>query len=279
MTIGFIGLGSQGAPIARRIAQAGWPLQVWARRRQETSPAAAEGASVASSPLALGAACDLVGVCVTSDDDVRDVVLRDGDGVLFGMRPGSILVIHSTVAPETVIELDAMARLRGVHVLDGPVSGGPQGAAAGTMTIMVGGEADPLARARPVFESFASTIALLGAVGSGQLMKLVNNNLCFANMVTSIHALDMAERLGMDRAVVADLVKVSSGASTGFTIVTDETLLRKASGPTSNVRKDFTHLAAVLDGRGLPSEPLLSISATAADLVSDLARRVLEPPA
>jgi 3-hydroxyisobutyrate dehydrogenase len=278
MTVGFIGLGSQGAPIARRIATAGWPLQVWARRAEEAISALGDDASVASSPAALGAACDLVGICVTADDDVHDVVLRDGAGVLYGMRPGTILVIHSTVAPETVVELDRLARPLGVHVLDGPVSGGPQGATAGTLTIMVGGDAEPLGRARPVFETFASTVAFLGAVGSGQLMKLVNNNLCFANMAMGIHALDMADRLGMDRAVVADLVKASSGASTGFNIVTDETLLRKAAGPTSNVRKDFTHLADILESRGMSGDALLSVSATTADLVSDLARRALKPP-
>src|SRR3546814_14956400 len=108
------------------------------------------------------------------------------------MRPGSVLAIHSTLLPETVIGLDKAARARGVHVLDAPVSGGHNGAKAGTMTVMVGGTSDALDIARPVFNSFARLVAHLGPVGSGQLIKLLTNNLASATVVASIYALERA---------------------------------------------------------------------------------------
>jgi 3-hydroxyisobutyrate dehydrogenase-like beta-hydroxyacid dehydrogenase len=265
LTVGFIGLGDQGAPIARRIADAGWPLQVWARRPASLTAFDGAGAVVVDTPLAIGAACDVVGVCVVSDDDVREVVLRDGAGVLFGMQPGGVIAIHSTLLPATVVELAEIAKPRGVHVLDAPVSGGPRGATAGTMTVMVGGEAEALAIARPVFESFATTIAHLGPCGAGQMAKLLNNNLCYANVALGIHALELAEQLGMDPAVTADIIKVSSGASSGFGIITDQTMLRKISGPGSNLPKDVHHFAEVLAGRGVAGGPLSALSGAAAE--------------
>lgn len=273
LTIGFIGLGNQGAPIARRIVDGGWPLHVWARRPHSLSPFADTPAIVEKTPAALAAACDLVGICVVNDDDVRDVVLRD-DGVLGAMKPGGVIAIHSTLLPATVIELGRIARERGVDVLDAPVSGGPKGAEAGTMTVMVGGEPDVLARARPVFESFATDIAYLGPIGAGQMMKLLNNNLAYANLVMGIEALEFAADLGMDRRVAAGIIRVSSGASGGFGILTDDTLFAKISGPGSNLGKDVHHLAEVAAERGLAGAGLLAVSGSAAERIAAWKRRI-----
>jgi 3-hydroxyisobutyrate dehydrogenase-like beta-hydroxyacid dehydrogenase len=278
LTVGFIGLGDQGAPIARRIAGAGWPLRLWARRPETLIPFTGSGAELAESPLALGAACDVVGICVVNDDDARQVVLGDGAGVLFGMKPGGVIAIHSTLLPDTVADLARIAEARGVAVLDAPVSGGARGAEAGTMTVMVGGDAAALALARPVFESFATTIAHLGPVGAGQMVKLLNNNLCYANVALGLHALDLAEQLGMDRAVAADMIKVSSGASTGFNIIIDEQMLRKISGGGGNLPKDVAHFAEVLADRGVAANPLTTLSGAAAGLLQAFVKRGAASP-
>lgn len=281
LAVGFIGLGNQGAPIAHRILAAGWPLHVWARRPEILAEFAAKGAVVAASPGEVAARSDILGICVRTDDDVRDVLLRAGDGCFSQARPGALILLHSTLSPATVAEVGAAAAARGLRVLDAPVSGGPQGAAAGTMTVLAGGDAEDLARARPVLETFATDIPLLGPLGAGQMMKLLNNNLCYANVVTSIFALQLAESLGMDPAVAASVMRVSSGASTGLEIVHAEATLRKITGPTSNLPKDVGHLVNLIAARGLSDEPLTAISATAWDRVRDYAAHKLgqAPPA
>jgi 3-hydroxyisobutyrate dehydrogenase len=273
--VGFIGLGDQGAPIAQRIASKGWPLHVWARRAETLLPFCTNAATVEPSPMSLGAACTLVCICVANDDDVRDVVLRDGQGVLYGMAPGSVIAIHSTVAPDTVVALALAACERGVHLLDAPVSGGSRGALAGTMTVMVGGDDAALEIARPIFATFATTIAHLGPVGSGQLMKLLNNNLCYANAAIAVSALELAEQLGMDPRVAAGVLKVSSGASVGLSIVTEESSLRKASGPSSNIAKDVQHFRHLLEKCGLADAALATVAATTASRVDAYAKQTL----
>ena len=275
LDVGFIGLGNQGAPIAHRILAAGWPLHVCARRPEILAEFAAKGAVVAASPAEVAARSDILGICVRTDDDVRDVLLAEGDGCFSHARPGALILLHSTLSPATVAEVGAAAAARGLRVLDAPVSGGPQGAAAGTMTVLIGGDAGDLARARPVLESFATDIPLLGPLGAGQMMKLLNNNLCYANVVTSIFALQLAESLGMDPAVAASVMRVSSGASTGLEIVHAEATLRKITGPTSNLPKDVGHLVNLIAARGLANEPLTAISDTAWDHVREYAAHKL----
>lgn len=267
ITVGFIGLGNQGAPIARRIVDGGYPLHIWGRRPASTERFADTAAIVEASPATLGAACDLVGLCVVNDDDVREVALTNG--LLDAMKPGSILAIHSTLLPATVIEITGAARPKGIHVLDAPVSGGASGARAGTMTVMVGGDAATLEIARPVFDTFSNTVAHLGPIGSGQIIKLLNNNLAYANLVMSINALQLAEQLGMDRQVVINVIRQSSGYSQGFNIVTDPTLFHKVSGAGSNLGKDVHHLLEVAEERGLGDSELLAISTTATQRLAE----------
>lgn len=210
---GFIGLGSQGGPMARRMAQAGYPLTLWARRPDALADFA-DVAQTAASVADLGAQCDHVGVCVVDDAGVQAVCAS----LIPAMRPGSRLLIHSTVHPDTCRTLAAQAAGHGVALVDAPVSGGGPGAAAGTLTVMVGGDAQAVALARPVLESFAATILHLGDVGAGQAAKLVNNCLMAAHMGLARHAIDAAATLGIDTGAFAALVKVSSGRSFGFEV-------------------------------------------------------------
>ncbi|RJF94274.1 NAD(P)-dependent oxidoreductase [Sphingomonas cavernae] len=212
--VGFIGLGSQGGPMAERILAVGHPLTVWARRAEVLEPFVVQGAIAAGSIAELGGACDVIGVCVIDDAGVLAVC----DELVPAMRPGSLLAIHSTILPESCEALAARCAAGGIHFLDAPVSGGGQAAAAGTLTVMCGGGADAFARAKPVFESFAGTVVHLGPAGSGQRAKIVNNALMAANMGLAHAALAAGEALGIERKALAELIKVSSGRSFGFEV-------------------------------------------------------------
>jgi 3-hydroxyisobutyrate dehydrogenase-like beta-hydroxyacid dehydrogenase len=214
MTVGFVGLGSQGGPMARRIAQAGFQLLLWARRPETLVPYSDTAAELALDLADLGARSDHVGVCVVDDAGVRDVV----GGLLSTMRAGSRIAIHSTIHPDTCIALAKQAAERAVAVIDAPVSGGAPAAAAGTLTVMAGGDTAAVEAARPVFETFSGLIAHLGGVGAGQFAKLVNNSLMAANMALADAALGAGEALGLDRAALIELVKASSGRSYGFEV-------------------------------------------------------------
>lgn len=211
---GFIGLGSQGGPMAHRIIDAGMPLTVWARRPEALADYAAKGTVVAASIAELGAQCSHVGVCVVDDAGVLAVC----EELIPAMPRGSLLAIHSTILPQTCIDLAASCAERGIDLVDAPVSGGGPGAAAGTLTVMCGGTEVAFTRALPVFETFGKTIVRLGGVGSGQRAKIVNNALMAANMGLAHAAMGAGEALGIDRAALAELIKASSGRSFGFEV-------------------------------------------------------------
>ena len=206
---GFIGLGSQGAPMARKIAEKGFPLTLWARRTDTLEAFADTSAVMAGSVAELGARCDHVAVCVVDDAGVREVC---GE-LVRSMAPGSRILIHSTVHPDTCRDIASLATARGIDVLDAPVSGGGRAAAAGTLTVMIGGDGTVLARARPVLESFAGLIVHLGDLGAGQSAKLINNSLMAANVAMAHAALETGAALGIDRVALGALIAASSARS------------------------------------------------------------------
>lgn len=215
MRVGFIGLGSQGGPMARRIAESGYETTLWARRPQTLEQFADTPARTAESPAALGAQSDLVCLCVIGDADVMQVV--DGpDGVLAGMSEGGIIAVHSTVHPDTCRELAKKAAAKGISVIDAPVSGGGQAAEAHTLLVMVGGETEVVERSRPVFETYAGRVVHLGELGAGQVAKLLNNVLFTANLATAATALELGRRLGVDPTRLGEVIVDGSGASYAF---------------------------------------------------------------
>ncbi|GAA5052076.1 NAD(P)-dependent oxidoreductase [Nocardia callitridis] len=197
MRVGFIGLGSQGGGIARRIAHAGYPTTLWARRREALVPFDDTGAKYANSPAELAELSDVVCLCVVADADVREVVSGE-NGVLAGLAEGGIIVIHSTVHPQTCRDLADQAAAKGVTVVDAPVSGGGGAAEEGRLLVMVGGADADVARCRPVFESYGNPVVHLGALGSGQVAKLLNNLLFTANLATAASTLTLGAALGID---------------------------------------------------------------------------------
>jgi 3-hydroxyisobutyrate dehydrogenase len=206
---GFIGLGSQGAPIARRMIDAGFPTTLWARRSETLEPYRATPATFASTIEEVGAGADHVGICVVNDDDVREVCVR----LLPAMRPGSVIAVHSTIHPDTCREVARQAKEQDLHVIDAPVSGGSPAAEAGVLTLMLGGDEDVIARVMPVFESFGKLIVHLGDVGAGQHVKLINNSLLVANLGLAYVALEAGKMLEIDKEKLLELLMASSGRS------------------------------------------------------------------
>jgi 3-hydroxyisobutyrate dehydrogenase len=210
LTAGFIGLGDMGLPIARRIVASGFPTTLWARREASLAGFEPSGFTRAHNPADLGARSRVVGICVFSDADVRDVLLGP-QGVLAGMRPGGIVLIHSTVTARVCEDVAVAAAAHDIAILDAPVSGGSASAVAGTLTVMVGGDVEAMERARPVLESFARVIRHMGPLGSGQRMKALNNVTGFGNGRIASIAIEIGVALGLDGHAVMDVLR-SGGA-------------------------------------------------------------------
>lgn len=208
--VGFVGIGNQGAPIAMRVADAGFPLRVWARRDAALEPFREVGIAVAPSLAELGATSDVVQIVVAADADVDEVVF-DGN-LLASMQPGSVLVVHSTVHPDTCRAIAARAADNGVDVLDAPVSGLARRAREGTMAIFVGGDRATFDRCQPIFRAFGTPIHL-GPVGHGQLTKLINNMLGVSNFATALSAIATGRALGFEPTALASAMQLGMGGS------------------------------------------------------------------
>lgn len=206
---GFIGLGSQGAPIARRMIDAGYPVVLWARRDAALEPFRASPAIIADTIEALAGQAEHVGLCVLDDGPVLEVC----DRLIPAMRPGSRLVVHSTTHPDTCRKVQAQASTHGVLFVEAPVSGGAPAAQIGMLTVMTAGDRGVVESARPIFETFARLIVHLGDVGSAQTAKLINNTIMAANLGIAHSAIAAGVGLGLDRETLAELLKQSSGRS------------------------------------------------------------------
>jgi len=208
--IGFIGTGIMGGGMVANLLAKGHEVTVWNRTRSRADEVVAAGAVWADSPSAVAAVCEVVAICVSDTPDVEAVV-SGPDGLLGGLRPGALVVDHSTISPSATERLAATVAESGAAWVDAPVSGGSEGAAKGTLSIMVGGDAGDVDRARPVMESYGTTITHVGPVGSGQRVKLVNQVLVVINQLAASEALLLAEAGGLD--LRATLDAVSGGAA------------------------------------------------------------------
>ncbi|MEU6642851.1 NAD(P)-dependent oxidoreductase [Saccharomonospora sp. NPDC046836] len=258
MRVGFIGLGSQGGPMARRIVDAGYPTTLWARRSASLEQYADTAAKVAGSPAELAADSDLVCLCVVSDADVDQVV--DGEqGVLAGLGSGGVLAVHSTVHPDTCRRLAQRAAERGIAVLDAPVSGGGMAAVDGHLLVMVGGDSAVVERCRPVFATYGDPVVHLGDVGAGQVTKLLNNLLFTANLATASSTLTLGQTLGIDAQRLGEVI--SHGTANSFALgriaSAGGSLDRIAAHAGSLLRKDVGLVAELATAAGAPSGPVL----------------------
>lgn len=251
--VGFIGLGDQGGPMAAAIAHAGFSLHLWARRPASLDAFAAVAHTAHASAAGLGAACDIVALCLTDDRDIDDIL--DRQGLFDALRPGAVVVNHGTGDPAENARLEARLRDAGIGFLDAPVSGGRPGAVARTLTTIVGGDAATLERCRPLFDSFSRKVVRMGPAGSGQMGKLLNNAMTMSNLDNAGRVLALADQLKLDVPAVADMIRSSSGASfildalAGFT----PDLARHLQGL---MKKDIEHFADGLRASGLDVEEM-----------------------
>lgn len=196
--LGFIGMGNMGSRIAQRLLDHGYQLSVYDRNPAKTKAIAAKGALVARSLPELARASDVILSCLTNDESVRNVY-TDPEGVFSGARSGSVVLEMSTISPESSRELHRLGARSGVEVLDVAISGSTPAAEEGTLTLLVGGNAELFRSAKPIFQAIAKRYFLLGDSGSGTAMKLVVNTLLGVGMQAIAEAVALGEKTGLDR--------------------------------------------------------------------------------
>ncbi len=208
--LGFIGLGIMGRGMAGNLIENGFQVRVWNRTESKMRPLIEKGAEPSTSAADLARQSDVIFICVSDTPDVEQVILGE-DGVLDGARQGALVVDMSTIRPSSAQSLAERMTSAGIHMLDAPVSGGSEGAAAGTLAIMVGGEAEQLERAMPYLKAMGDHITHVGSHGHGQMAKMVNQILVVGHALAMSEALLFAEAGGLD--LRKTLQAVSGGAA------------------------------------------------------------------
>lgn len=207
----FIGLGVMGFPMAGHLSAAGHQVCVYNRTQEKARRWLEQySGTMAETPAKAVEGAEIVFACVGNDDDLREVA-SGAQGAFSGMASGTLFVDHTTASAAVSRELAAIAKGRGIGYLDAPVSGGQQGAEKGSLTVMVGGEQTDFDRARPIIDTYARQVTLLGSVGAGQLCKMVNQ-ICVAGLVEALaEGLHFARAAGLDPEQVIDVI--SKGAA------------------------------------------------------------------
>ncbi|MGH7872937.1 MAG: NAD(P)-dependent oxidoreductase [Candidatus Binatia bacterium] len=269
--VGFIGLGRMGKPMAVNILRAGFPLTVYDSRREPVGELAALGARAAGSPKEVADASDIVAVTVVDDAQV-EIVVTGPAGILKSARSGTIIAIHSTIAPETAQRLSALAKEKDAYVLDAPISGGEAGARHKTLCYMVGGDPALIERCREVFNSSASDIFCMGDVGSGAAAKMIVQVVTCINMLAAHEAELLTARCGLDFSAVQKVLRVSSAQS----FVTENWLDRfKLAEDPVDVRRRRTEVFQKSLGPALALAQQLGLSLPGAILTERLLPRIM----
>lgn len=212
VSVGFVGLGIMGRGMVHNLLKAGFPVRVWNRTASRMDPLVEAGASRGESPQDVAAHSEIIITCVSDTPDVEAVILGE-QGIIHGARAGSLVIDCSTISPEVTKSIAAALNERGVHMLDAPISGGSEGAAKGTLSIMVGGDAAQFQRAMPVFQAMGKTITHVGDQGAGQTVKLVNQILVVGNCLAMSEALVFAQAGGVDLQKCLDAVTGGAAGS------------------------------------------------------------------
>lgn len=211
MELGYIGLGAMGGALARRLLQSG-RIHVFDLSKEAMAAFADLGASPAKSPADLARICDIVLLCLPRSADVRKVIFAE-NGLIEGLASGKIVIDQTSGSPHETREMAAELEARNIRMLDAPVSGGPGGAAAGTIAIMVGGKAADYDAARPVFDMISPNHVHCGDIGAGQVIKLVNNTISTCNRLAMLEAVALGIKNGLDPAVICDVLNKSGARS------------------------------------------------------------------
>jgi 3-hydroxyisobutyrate dehydrogenase len=211
-SVGFIGVGNMGNPMAANVLKAGFPMTVFDRHAPAMENLVQAGARRAASAREVVESGEIVLTCLPASPDVEAAYLEPG-GLVERARPGTILVDLSSVLPSTPRKIEPRARERGVHFLEAPVSGGVTGARAATLAIMVGGDAEVLGRARPVLRAIGPNIYHVGPVGAGNTVKAINNMMACVNSLAMMEGVALGVKAGLDPMTIYEVVKASSGGS------------------------------------------------------------------
>jgi 3-hydroxyisobutyrate dehydrogenase len=271
MKIGFIGLGSMGAPIARRLARCGFEV-IGCDIAPEMLQAFDEpGTTRSCDPLEAARLAEMLGICVRTDQQLADLV--DGGRLFEALGEGALVILHSTVSPNLARELAVLAKQYEVGFVDVGVSGGAPAAIEGQLTLFVGGEDEDVERAKPWLEAISKTMAHLGPVGRGQEAKLLNNLISIANYGMSAAIVDVAMTLGFERDRFTEILM--SGSAQSFALKVAPGFVRKRSGLGATgsfmglhdlLKKDVDHC------RALPPSDAVAMQALLASCETMLAR-------
>src|SRR5678816_4403325 len=211
-TVGFIGVGNMGDPMAGNVLKSGVSMTVFDLHAPAMKNLIDAGAKPAASAAEVVERCEIVLTCLPASPDVEAAYLEPG-GLVERAKPGNVLVDLSSVLPSTPRKIEPRAKARGVHFLEAPVSGGVSGAKAATLAVMVGGDPQILERARPVLRSIGPNIFSVGPVGAGNTAKAINNMMACVNSLAMMEGLVLGVKAGLDPMVIYEVVKASSGGS------------------------------------------------------------------
>jgi len=268
-TVGWIGTGIMGKPMARNLLRAGYPLRVFNRTEAAADELITAGAHRCHSAADAASGAAIVISIVSDSPDVEEVYLGE-KGVLAGLGAGTLCIDMSTIAPAVAQQVAAAADKKGGSYLDAPVSGGKTGAQAGTLVIMVGGEEDDVKRAGPIFDVLGKTTVHGGPVGHGQLMKLCNQILCGLNLLAVSEAVVFARRVGLDVATM--LEAVSEGAAGSWAVSNlGPRMHERAFAPMFMVDLQQKDLRIVLDAAAKADLPLPGTAMVSSFLASNQA--------
>ncbi|WP_068787030.1 NAD(P)-dependent oxidoreductase [Paenibacillus phocaensis] len=258
--IGFIGLGTMGAPMASNLLKAGYPVTVFNRTASKTAPLAEQGAATASSPREAAASADVVITMVSNDASIAEVY-EGADGLLAGIRPGTAVIDCSTISPALVKRLAAQITALGGAFLDAPVTGSSPAAIDGTLVFMIGGAADALEQVMDLFDTMGKKVLHMGDNGSGAIAKLAHNTIVGINNLALAEGFAIAARSGLPAERFLELVQLGSAGSKAAELKGRKIIEHDFTNQFSLalMLKDLKLASALTDGSGIPA-PMLSLA-------------------
>ncbi len=271
MKVGYIGLGNMGRGMANNLQKKGADLTVYTRSRSKVDEMVAMGAKGAKSPAEVAAKCDIILACLP-DVKTSMEVLTGKDGAIQNARAGAIVVDHSTVDVATSKACAEAAKARGVIFLDAPISGGPLGAAAGTLAIMVGGDRAAFDKAKATLDLMGTNVRYMGPTGAGTAMKLVNQLLVSVNCIAAAEAFSLANSAGVDLDAAYEILKVAWGQSRMVERsgpITKSRKFENSAAPVRNLAKDIGIIADLAKS----SKLALPLTMQSKGIIDDMMKR------
>lgn len=240
--VGFVGLGTVGAPMAGHLAKAGHDLWVWNRTTSKVGPLVQAGAKAAGSLPDLAAQCEFVFLCVNRNEDVEECL----EALTATAKPGTIFVDHSTIEPSAAVRFHDRLKAQGFDFVDAPITGGSMGAINGTLTIFLGGEEETVNKVKPIVSAYAKRAERVGGPGAGQRMKMVNQIAVAGSLLALCESLSFAKKAGLDLTQTKELVGSGAAGSWSFENYGPK-ILREDWSPgfsVKNQRKDLEYCNA-----------------------------------